>query len=63
MTFPERANYAIIGAAPDLRKTNDGKLVAAEIMGETSQLLEPFRLSRYAEGKLHPVSASPFPWS
>ena len=40
-----------------------GKLVAAEIMGETSELLEPFRLSRYAEGKLHPVSASPFPWS
>lgn len=63
LIFPERAKYAIIGAAPDLRKTNDGKLVAAEIMGETSQLLEPFRLSRYAEGKLHPVSASPFPWS
>jgi hypothetical protein len=40
-----------------------GKLVAAEIMGETSELLEPFRLSRYAEGKLHPVSSSPFPWS
>ena len=40
-----------------------GKLVAAEMMGETSALLEPFRLSRYAEGKLHPVSASPFPWS
>ena len=40
-----------------------GKLVAAEMMGETSALLEPFRLSRYAEGKLHPVSNSPFPWS
>ena len=40
-----------------------GKLVAAEIMGETSRLLEPFRFSRYAEGRLHPVSNSPFPWS
>lgn len=40
-----------------------GKLVAAEIMGETSRLLEPFRFSRYAEGRLHPVSHSPFPWS
>ena len=40
-----------------------GKLVAGEIVGEKSRLLEPFRFSRYAEGKLHPVSNSPFPWS
>jgi len=40
-----------------------GKLVAADICGETSSLLQPFRFSRYAEGKLHPVSNSPFPWS
>ena len=40
-----------------------GKLVAEEIMGERSTILEPFRFSRYAEGKLHPVSNSPFPWS
>ena len=40
-----------------------GKLVAGEIVGEKSALLEPFRFSRYAEGKLHPVSHSPFPWS
>jgi glycine/D-amino acid oxidase-like deaminating enzyme len=40
-----------------------GKLVAAEICGDTSKLLEPFRFSRYADGKLHPVSNSPFPWS
>ena len=40
-----------------------GKLVAQEIMGEPSAILEPFRFSRYAEGKLHPVSHSPFPWS
>ncbi|MGI9289025.1 MAG: NAD(P)/FAD-dependent oxidoreductase [Pseudomonadales bacterium] len=40
-----------------------GKLVAGEIAGSKSALLEPFRYSRYAEGKLHPVSNSPFPWS
>ena len=40
-----------------------GQLVARELMGETSELLKPFRFSRYAEGKLHPVSHSPFPWS
>lgn len=40
-----------------------GKLVAAEICGDRSDLLEPFRFSRYAQGKLHPTSHSPFPWS
>ena len=40
-----------------------GKLVAGEILGDRSPILEPFRFSRYAEGKLHPVSHSPFPWS
>ena len=38
-------------------------LVAKELLGEPQALLEPFRFSRYAEGKLHPVSHSPFPWS
>ncbi|MGZ0218008.1 MAG: NAD(P)/FAD-dependent oxidoreductase [Acidimicrobiales bacterium] len=40
-----------------------GALVAKELMGEPQSLLEPFRYSRYAEGKLHPVSNSPYPWS
>ena len=40
-----------------------GKLVAGEILGEPSALLEPFRFSRYATGELHPTSNSPFPWS
>ena len=40
-----------------------GKLVASELVGSKSELLEPFRFSRYIEGKLHPVSNSPFPWS
>jgi glycine/D-amino acid oxidase-like deaminating enzyme len=41
-----------------------GDLVAKSIVaGETHELLHPFRFSRYAEGDLHPVSNSPFPWS
>ena len=32
-------------------------------LGEKSSLLEPFRFSRYEQGKLHPTSNSPFPWS
>ena len=40
-----------------------GDLVAQELLGERSRLLEPFRFSRYAEGRLHPTSNSPFPWS
>jgi hypothetical protein len=40
-----------------------GKLVAEDICGGEVTLLEPFRLSRYEQGKLHPVSNSPFPWS
>ena len=40
-----------------------GKLVAEAICGEKSELLTPFRFSRYIEGDLHPVSNSPFPWS
>ncbi len=40
-----------------------GKLVAGEIVGTRSDLLKPFAFSRYAEGKLHPRSTSPFPWS
>jgi glycine/D-amino acid oxidase-like deaminating enzyme len=40
-----------------------GCLVAEEILGKTQELLEPFRFSRFKEGKLHPVSNSPYPWS
>ncbi len=40
-----------------------GHLIAEEILGERQELLEPFRLSRYEEGNLHPVSNSPYPWS
>lgn len=54
MSVPSKARYAVLGV---------GELVAQEILGKESALLKPFRHSRYAEGNLHPVSASPFPWS
>jgi hypothetical protein len=40
-----------------------GALAARELLGEPQPLLEPFRFDRYAAGRLHPVSSSPFPWS
>jgi glycine/D-amino acid oxidase-like deaminating enzyme len=55
--------YIIADSNHGYKMIGVGKLVAGEIMGERSTILEPFRFSRYAEGKLHPVSHSPFPWS
>ncbi|MCP4417032.1 MAG: FAD-binding oxidoreductase, partial [Chloroflexi bacterium] len=39
-----------------------GKEVASVLMGEHSSVLHPFRYARFAEGDLHPVSKSPYPW-
>ena len=40
-----------------------GHLIADEVLGESQELLEPFRFDRFAKGELHPVSNSPYPWS
>jgi methylglutamate dehydrogenase subunit A len=55
--------YVIADSNHGYKMIGVGKLVAQEIVGEPSRLLEPFRFSRYAEGRLHPASRSPFPWS
>jgi len=55
--------YMIADSNHGYKMLGVGKLVAEEILGESSNLLEPFRFSRFEEGKLHPVSNSPFPWS
>ena len=55
--------YIIADSNHGYKMIGVGKLVAGEIVGQRSAILEPFRFSRYAEGKLHPVSHSPFPWS
>lgn len=40
-----------------------GHLIADEVLGDSQELLEPFRFDRFAKGELHPVSNSPYPWS
>jgi len=55
--------YVVADSNHGYKMIGVGKLVAQEICGNVSELLNPFRFSRYAEGKLHPVSNSPFPWS
>lgn len=55
--------YMIADSNHGYKMIGVGKLVAGEICDTPSTLLEPFRFSRYAEGRLHPVSNSPFPWS
>ncbi|SFI79170.1 NAD(P)/FAD-dependent oxidoreductase [Celeribacter neptunius] len=55
--------YIIADSNHGYKMIGVGELVAEEITGGKSALLEPFRFSRYATGKLHPVSHSPYPWS
>jgi methylglutamate dehydrogenase subunit A len=61
-TFHENA-HVIADSNHGYKMIGVGALVAKEVLGEPQALLEPFRFSRYATGKLHPVSHSPFPWS
>ena len=61
-TFCENA-YVIADSNHGYKMIGVGALVAAELLGQRQALLEPFRFARYAEGRLHPVSHSPFPWS
>jgi glycine/D-amino acid oxidase-like deaminating enzyme len=55
--------YVIADSNHGYKMIGIGALVAKELLGESQSLLEPFRFSRFAEGKLHPVSHSPYPWS
>jgi glycine/D-amino acid oxidase-like deaminating enzyme len=55
--------YVIADSNHGYKMIGVGELVAEELNGGTSALLEPFRFSRYAEGREHPTSRSPFPWS
>ena len=61
-TFRENC-YFIADSNHGYKMIGVGKLVAGELVGSGSSLLDPFRFSRYLEGRLHPVSNSPFPWS
>jgi len=61
-TFADNV-YFIADSNHGYKMIGVGALVAKELTGRPQELLEPFRYSRYAEGRLHPVSNSPFPWS
>ncbi|PZS19150.1 MAG: monomeric sarcosine oxidase [Pseudonocardiales bacterium] len=60
--FRENA-YVIADSNHGYKMIGVGALVAEELLGTAQPLLEPFRFSRYAAGRLHPQSNSPFPWS
>ncbi len=60
--FRENA-YVIADSNHGYKMIGVGALVAKELLGERQGLLEPFRYDRFAAGRLHPVSNSPFPWS
>jgi len=55
--------YVIADSNHGYKMIGVGALVAAEVLGEPQELLEPFRFARYERGELHPTSHSPFPWS
>jgi len=55
--------YLIADSNHGYKMIGVGKLVAKEVLGENQELLKPFRFSRYSNGRLHPESNSPFPWS
>jgi glycine/D-amino acid oxidase-like deaminating enzyme len=55
--------YVIADSNHGYKMIGVGALVAKELLGETQELLSPFRFARYGTGKLHPTSNSPFPWS
>jgi glycine/D-amino acid oxidase-like deaminating enzyme len=60
--FRENA-YVVADSNHGYKMIGVGQLVAHELLGDRQRQLEPFRISRSAEGRLHPVSHSPFPWS
>jgi glycine/D-amino acid oxidase-like deaminating enzyme len=55
--------YVVADSNHGYKMIGVGALVAKELLDEPQALLEPFRFSRYEQGRLHPISSSPFPWS
>jgi glycine/D-amino acid oxidase-like deaminating enzyme len=56
--------YIIADSNHGYKMIGVGELVAKEILeNKETELLKPFRFNRYEQGKLHPTSNSPFPWS
>jgi len=54
--------YMIADSNHGFKMTGVGKLVAKQIMGESSKELKPFAFNRFAEGKTFGASNSHSPW-
>ena len=52
--------YVIADSNHGYKMIGVGKLVAQELLGEKSALLEPFRFARFAKGELHPSPTARF---
>lgn len=55
--------YVIADSNHGYKMIGIGKEVAKVLTGKDSNVLSPFRFSRFETGDLHPVSSSPYPWS
>jgi len=55
--------YAILDSNHGFKLLALGRLAAVDILEGGAPELEPFRLARFAAAELHPVSASPYPWT
>jgi hypothetical protein len=55
--------YAVLDSNHGFKLLALGRLAASELLGATEPALEPFRLERVSAAALHPVSASPYPWT
>jgi hypothetical protein len=55
--------FAILDSNHGFKMLALGQQAAADIMGLEAPALAPFRLERFAQATLHPVSNSPYPWN
>ena len=55
--------YVIADSNHGYKMIGIGKEVSKVLTGETSNILKPFKFTRFANGNLMPASNSPFPWS
>jgi len=55
--------YGVLDSNHGFKMLALGKLAAVELLGGKAAELSAFRLDRFAQAALHPVSASPYPWT
>jgi len=61
--FVQEGAYAVLDSNHGFKMLALGKLAADELLGAEAPELAAFRLERFAAAELHPVSASPYPWT